>query len=93
MIFEAKWVTIRISLKKSRKLKEKEDEMEDLINQFKTMCNEASKMSNDEKIKFTKETIVDLDKLMASKDIKIQDYEKLMQIKRQLLSELIFSED
>lgn len=57
------------------------------------MCNEASKMSNDEKIKFTKETIVDLDKLMASKDIKIQDYEKLMQIKRQLLSELVFSED
>ncbi len=68
--------------------------MEEIISQFMNLCEEdVENMTNEEKLLFYKSSLKDLDNLLNTKDIAIEDYQVLLQTKRNLLAKVFMLED
>ncbi len=63
--------------------------MEELISQFKELVEQDfQNLSKEEQIEFYQKSIEDLDKIMDTKNIDLDIYEKLLEIKKMLLSKI-----
>ena len=63
--------------------------MEELISQFKELFEQDFQdLSKEEQIEFYQKSIEDLDKIMVSKNIDLDIYEQLLEIKKMMLSKI-----
>lgn len=63
--------------------------MEELISQFKELFEQDFQdLSKEEQIEFYQKSIEDLDKIMDTKNIDLDIYEQLLEIKKMLLSKI-----